>query len=84
MNCEAVYHHKQRRIFQQAWRLSGNYLYSLAVKVEVRAILPLKVRLLMICEELVSVLLNQCQKTSLRDAVGQLLIQMKKMLQRKM
>ena len=34
-----------------AWRLSGNYLYIYDVKVEVRAILPLKVRLLMICEE---------------------------------
>ena len=32
--------------------MSGNYLYSSSVKVEVRAILPLKVRLLMICEEL--------------------------------
>ena len=32
--------------------MSGNYLYSSAVKVEVRRILPLKADPLMICEEL--------------------------------
>ena len=49
---------------QSGWRLPGNNLYSLAVKVEVRPILPLLIHLPVICEELVSVLLNRCQKTS--------------------
>ena len=81
MNSEAVYHHKKRWISQGGDCPETTFT---SVKVEVRGILPLLIDLLMICKEGMSVLLNRCQKTSSRDAVGQLLIQMKKMLQRKM
>ena len=36
---------------QSGWRLFGNDLYSCAVKVEVRSILPLLIHLPVICEE---------------------------------
>ena len=63
---------------QSRWRLEETTFTS--VKVEVRSILPLLIHEVMLQKSEMNALLKQCQKTSLRYAVGQLLTQMKKML----